>query len=131
MMGHYAVEEAQKDADKRVQQATDLVSAARDRVAPSPAAPPATTPATPPPATRETHPTSPEIFPEATAPLNGSTPDPSVLAIPGYGSLSASQVVQRLAGLSSEQLEAVRHYEATTRGRKTILGRIAQLQSDA
>lgn len=51
------------------------------------------------------------------------------LAIPGYASLSAPQVVQRLAGLSMEELEAVRSYEAATRHRKTILTRISQLQS--
>lgn len=51
------------------------------------------------------------------------------LAIPGYDVLSASQVVQRLPGLSTDDLEAVRAYETTTRGRKTILTRIGQLQS--
>jgi hypothetical protein len=43
------------------------------------------------------------------------------LAIPSYDSLSASQVVQRLAGLSREEVEAVRAYESATRGRRTIL----------
>lgn len=52
---------------------------------------------------------------------------PADLAIPGYDALAASQVVQRLAGLSPEELEAVRAYEEATRGRRTILGRIAQL----
>jgi len=51
------------------------------------------------------------------------------LAIPGYDSLSASQVVQRLAGLSSAELEAVRRYESAGRGRRTILSRISQLQA--
>jgi hypothetical protein len=55
--------------------------------------------------------------------------DPSALAIPGYDALSASHVVQRLAGLASDELEAVRTYEAATRGRRTILNRIAQLQA--
>lgn len=50
------------------------------------------------------------------------------LAIADYDSLAASQVIPRLAGLDSEQLEAVRAYESTHRARKTILGRIAQLQ---
>jgi hypothetical protein len=50
------------------------------------------------------------------------------LAIPGYDSLSASQVVQRLAGLAADELEAVRTYEAATRGRRTILARVSQLQ---
>lgn len=51
------------------------------------------------------------------------------LAIPGYDSLSASQVLPRLEGLAAGELEAVRTYEADHRGRKTILGRIAQLQA--
>jgi hypothetical protein len=54
---------------------------------------------------------------------------PASLAIPGYDALAASQVVQRLAGLSEEELEAVREYEEATRGRRTILGRIEQLSS--
>ncbi|MHB1487844.1 MAG: hypothetical protein ACYCS7_12520 [Acidimicrobiales bacterium] len=51
----------------------------------------------------------------------------SGLAIPGYDSLSASQVVQRLAGLTQSELEAVRAYETQTRDRKTIVHRAAQL----
>lgn len=68
----------------------------------------------------------------ASAPLPApGTPsgDASALAIPGYDALSASHVVQRLAGLAADELEAVRTYEAATRGRRTILNRIAQLQA--
>jgi len=39
-------------------------------------------------------------------------------------------VVQRLAGLSGTELEAVRDYELGTRGRRTILNKIAQLQAE-
>ncbi len=59
----------------------------------------------------------------------GPAPSSDHLAIPGYDTLAASQVVQRLAGLSGDELEAVRDYEAATRGRRTILTKIAQLQS--
>ena len=52
----------------------------------------------------------------------------STLAIPGYDSLSASQVVQRLASLGPDELDAVGRYEAAGRGRRTILARVAQLQ---
>jgi hypothetical protein len=55
-------------------------------------------------------------------------PRPGQLAIPGYDSLSASQVVQRLAGLSGDELAAVGAYEQAHRGRRTILNRIDQLQ---
>jgi hypothetical protein len=50
------------------------------------------------------------------------------LAIPSYDSLAASQVVPRLDGLSSIELEAVRRYEEAHRGRRTVLGKIALLQ---
>ncbi len=49
------------------------------------------------------------------------------LAIPGYDSLSASQVVEHLAGLGGADLEAVRLYESSHRNRRTILGKIDQL----
>ena len=54
---------------------------------------------------------------------------PTSLAIPGYDSLSASQVVQRLEGLSSPELEEVRAHEAAHRQRRTILHRVEQLLS--
>ena len=59
------------------------------------------------------------------------TPSPTVedLAITGYDSLSASQVVTRLDGLGTDELEAVRAYEIAHRGRKTILNKVAQLQT--
>ncbi len=63
---------------------------------------------------------------------NGHAPSapPAVadLAITDYDSLSASQVVTRLEGLTVDELEAVRGYEAANRGRKTILNKVAQLQ---
>jgi hypothetical protein len=49
------------------------------------------------------------------------------LAIPGYDSLSASQVVQRLAGLSPGELRDVRAHEESHRHRRTILNRVEQL----
>jgi hypothetical protein len=66
-----------------------------------------------------------------TASGNGHTvgpPEVTDLAIPGYDSLSASQVVTRLDGLGPDELEAIRAYEAAHRGRKTILNKVAQLQ---
>jgi hypothetical protein len=49
------------------------------------------------------------------------------LAIPSYDSLSATQVVERLAGLSRDEVRAVAAYEAATRRRKTVLSRAEQL----
>jgi hypothetical protein len=55
-------------------------------------------------------------------------PDAAELAIPGYDSLSASQVVQRLDGLSRDELAAVGEYESAHRARRTVLTRVSQLQ---
>lgn len=52
------------------------------------------------------------------------------LAIPEYDTLAASQVVSRLAGLRPAELEEVKQHELAHRGRKTILGKIAQLQAN-
>jgi hypothetical protein len=52
------------------------------------------------------------------------------LAIPGYDSLSASQVVQRLTGLSHGELMDVRAHEQSHRHRRTILSRVEQLLAD-
>lgn len=57
--------------------------------------------------------------------------DASSLAIPGYDTLSASQVVPRLEGLSPAELEDIRAYEKASRARKTILTRIEQLRGTA
>ncbi len=68
--------------------------------------------------------------PPVPSPSAGSAPvglDPAQLAIPGYDTLSASQVVQRLPGLSPEELAAVRLYELAGRARKTVLLKAAQL----
>lgn len=73
--------------------------------------------------------TEPEPAPEAEAerPVPDA-PDAADLAIVEYDSLAASQVVPRLAALDTQELEDVRRYELAHRARKTILGRIAQLQ---
>jgi hypothetical protein len=63
----------------------------------------------------------------AAAEGNGHVPPVSALAIPGFDTLSASQVVQRLDGLNRAELVSVRAYEASTRGRRTILSRVDQL----
>jgi hypothetical protein len=66
--------------------------------------------------------------PADAAPVEPAPPAAS-LGIPDYDVLSASQVVPRLPGLSTDELDAVRRYETAPRGRKTILAKIAQLQA--
>jgi hypothetical protein len=51
------------------------------------------------------------------------------LAIPAYDTLSASQVVKRLAGLSREELLEVGDHERQNRHRATILAKVEQLLS--
>src|SRR4051812_44311613 len=120
--------------------ATDAASGgapARHETADAATTAPTTTSSAPSAPTAPTPPTASEGNGTQPAGTNGSGPAPARpagppagdLAIPGYDSLSASQVVQRLAGLSGEELEAVRAYETANRGRKTILSRVAQLQS--
>jgi hypothetical protein len=87
----------------------------------------------------ESHPDAPVVrvvstpsrsaSPDRTTPGEGPAPDPasSPLAIPGFDTLSASQVVQRLDGLTAEELEAVLVHESGHRGRRTILNRVEQL----
>jgi hypothetical protein len=107
---------------------------ARPTTAPAPTTPPAG----PPPTSWS----APAEEPTGAAPAGGATigdaplapptaaaQDPwrSGLAIPGYDELSASQVVDRLEGLSRDELEAIRRHELANRGRTTILGKVAQL----
>ena len=61
--------------------------------------------------------------------VNGSASAGDSLPIPGYDALSASQVVERLAGLSPTELDAVRQYEGAHRNRRTILGKIDQISA--
>lgn len=119
MMGEMAVAQGQREADKAMAQigqrlaALDLFPPRRPSSAP-PEGPEA-----------RTSPMTPEAPGEPPTQTSVSADD---LAIPGYDALSASQVVQRLAGLSPEELELVREYEAATRHRQTLLTRISQLQ---
>lgn len=66
-----------------------------------------------------------------TALSSNGTMGSDALGIPGYDSLSASQVVQRLGGLSPAELDAVRAHELAHRHRRTILNRVDQLLSGA
>jgi hypothetical protein len=94
-------------------QATDPEAAVLLRVAPNPEA------SSSPPAA-----SSPDAAP---APPSAVAPPVESLPIPDYDELSASQVIERLEGLDTASLEAIRVYETQHRGRNTILGKIAQL----
>ena len=142
MLGQMAAPQLQAEAEKLVRGVMDRISTPPG----APTRPPAPTGASAPPAAR---PAPSRPAPERPAPPaaavtapgqrapgptgNGSiahSGDSTHLAIPGYDTLSAMQVVQRLAGLTPAELEAVRAYEAAHRGRKTILHRAEQLLSE-
>jgi hypothetical protein len=88
------------------------------------------------PVTQESPPPAPAVTPvprdepasaaSVTSATNGSASSAG-LPIPGYDALSASQVVERLAGLAPDELDAVHAYEASHRQRRTVLGKIEQL----
>ena len=147
MVGRYAVRRARARTDEVVDLVTvtaggllDLAGIrlpgstdGTDQTAAAPE-PPASSPngAGPAPSGPSDSPRSSTAAPDGSASTDAPTeppPLPDDLAIPGYDSLSAFQVVPRLDGLGGDELEAVRQYEHATRGRRTILSRIAQLQA--
>lgn len=103
-------------------------TAARDVPAtpPTPAPAPATTATKAAPKAKAT--SAPKAKAARTTTAGGDDGAVVGLPIPGYDTLSASQVVPRLDALRPAELEAVRVHEVAHRGRRTILSRIAQLQ---
>lgn len=146
MIGKFAVKQGEKDLRKRVEALSQTLSDLGILPEPNPVTAPAATPTvapTPPPevdvdvpgTTSAATPNGSALVTAAPAPATDEPPAAAAvrsradLSIPGYDTLSASQVVQRLAGLSPDELEDVRDYESGSRGRRTILSKIAQLQS--
>jgi hypothetical protein len=128
-VGHFAVVTGQRELKKR---SVGLRRAGSTPGAPSGAPMGARSGATPARLRTIPYPTEPEptAAPEAATvqpTVDAHIPDVATLAIPGFDTLSASQVVQRLDGLSRAELVAVRAYETPTRGRRTILSRVDQL----
>jgi hypothetical protein len=124
-VGHFAVKTGRKELHRR---SGGLIGGRPTPTEPVPPAPPRSP--GPDPVTTRARPARAATEPRssATAPdRNGHVPPVSTLAIPGFDTLSASQVVQRLDGLDRAELVSVRAYEASTRGRRTILSRVDQL----
>ena len=136
MMGQFATQQGQKEAEKFARQAGERAAEvigdvlAGGQRATSPSAARTTTAEAP--AAR----TQAAADAERIAAGNGKSdvlparpvPEADTLAIPGYDTLSASQVVQRLAALAPEELEAIEVYERANRNRRTILNRVDQLR---
>jgi len=120
VLGRFAVHHGQIEAGKRLGQAQSQADALLGELGLRQAA-----------AERSDGPT-PGAPPEPTsvlAPIRSSAAA-TELPIADYDSLAASQVIPRLGGLESDELEAVRSYELAHRGRKTILGKVAQLNGE-
>lgn len=62
-----------------------------------------------------------------TAAEPGNELSASGLAVAGYDSLAASQIVAMLGSLTATELVGIRAYEATHRARRTVLGKLDQL----
>jgi hypothetical protein len=128
------INQARSQADRLVETVVSRTNANGSNGAmPASATAPATVSAPPP--MHSPAPDAEPVVPEAVAvaaavhaPETGTKSSSSGhLAIPGYDALSASQVVERLVGLSAGELGAVREYESGNRNRRTILGKIDQL----
>ena len=128
VMGKFAIDQAQKRATTATAKLQDQTAGCHrlPRRLHHPARPDRTATA---PSRRPAGPTAPPPR-SPTKAVDGVAKGVSAasLAIPDYDGLSASQVVNRLAGLSPVELESVQLYEAAHRGRKTILSKVAQLQ---
>jgi hypothetical protein len=120
MIGQFAVRQGQTEARGRLGQAQGQAEAVLHEFGLLPVDEPAAV---------DTHRPEPvttsDLDPEA--PVRSSA-QAAELAITDYDSLAASQVIPRLTALDGPELEAVRRYESAHRGRKTVLGKIAQIQ---
>jgi hypothetical protein len=121
MIGEMAVRQGQRQAERVFQRL-------REQPAPAPTSGATETAARP----TNGHGSAPVASATSTPTSTASpAPEAGTLAIPGYDTLSASQVLPRLEGLSAGELEAVRLYEESSRARKTVLTRIDQLRGGA
>ena len=67
---------------------------------------------------------------QAEGAAKGAVASEEDLAIPGYDSLNADEIIERLSGLSQIDLAKIDAYERREIGRKTILERISSLRGD-
>ncbi len=130
MIGEMAVRQGQRRAEKVVQRLREQQAGSGGATTSTERPTNGHVPPSPPPTATST-PTSTASTASTVSTTAGADGDAGSLAIPGYDTLSASQVLPRLEGLSPAELEAVRSYEESTRARKTVLTRIDQLRGDA
>ncbi|MGH9297752.1 MAG: hypothetical protein ACRDZP_07235 [Acidimicrobiales bacterium] len=131
MLGKLTIDQASRTAKKVLSEEEKDESKGRPAPSTSAASPrPVRRSAGPRPATGTASKAAPRpARPSRSASSGSDVPRAAVLPIPGYDTLAASQVVQRLGSLRPDELDLVRRYEVATRGRRTILHRVAQLSS--
>jgi len=139
MIGKFAVEQGRSEATKAASRLQDQAAGVIDFIGgtvtpmPSDGSDPSPAPSAPKPRAARPASAPAGVARQAARKVAGVVPnansDATGLAIPDYDGLSASHVVNRLASLSPAELESVRLYEVANRGRKTILSKVAQLQS--
>ncbi len=112
MIGEFAVKAGRKKVEARVD---ELAAAGRRRAG---AASPSTAPAEP-----------VEAGTAETALVEAGTEAPVELAINDYDGLPAVQIIPMLATLSADERVAIRAHEVAGRGRRTILGKLDQLDA--
>lgn len=126
LVGNLVTKQGSQELRRRMNQ-WGLVVPNGEQTAPQATAPQATaarpTGASPASSTRADSPKPSELL-ASTRPSAGDR-----LAIAGYDTLSATQIVSRLAGLSTDELEAVGIYEKSGRARRTILNRVRELET--
>jgi len=138
-VGRFAVRAGQKELKKRSEGVRRSAGTVARPATTAPTSTPPTAPANPsrlrtipfpPPRGVDADPSEapvPAVAPTAVRKVDAHVPDVASLAIPGFDTLSASQVVQRLDGLNRTELVSVRAYETSGRSRRTILSRVDQL----
>lgn len=124
MIGRFAVQQGQTEAEKRLAKAKVQADAVLGELGLRTDDAPASTP--PSAATKAPAAATTSAAPARPAAQSGAGADD--LAITDYDSLAASQVIPRLDALSDDELAAVARYESSHRARKTILGKINKLQ---
>jgi hypothetical protein len=125
-VGSFVVATGRSQLLKRAEELRQSRTEAEETVIAEPESAPSSSPF-PAPVVRAASTPSRSASPASAAPEGTPAPTSSPLAIPGFDTLSASQVVQRLDGLTADELRAVRDHETGHRGRRTILNRVEQL----
>jgi hypothetical protein len=128
MIGKFAVDQGRTEATKAASKLQDQAAGVLDFIGESVTPVPADDVPVAPPEAPARKPSAAAKVAQSASKVAASVVSAASLAIPDYDGLSASQVVNRLAGLSAPELRSVQLYEAANRGRKTILSKVAQLQ---